>query len=245
MNKNYCARICVRNLQTYFLAAAGQSYPGKKPTEFFEMKTTAIPAPSLPTRARRGVGIAPPTPRPLRARWGCVALLIAAFCLAQPGRARAVQAVTLAWNPSADASVVGYRIQSREENALPTTINVGGLTQVTLPGLKEGLRYTFTVTSYNGAGIESAPSNPADVLVPVPLVLVPGGNANALKRLQFPMAPGHWYELQASSDLKTWVTLWQTGVASVYGWTEFQDPLSGASPVPNGARGRFYRLLIH
>lgn len=178
-------------------------------------------------------------------QWSFVVLVIALGWLAKPGIASAEQSVTLAWNPSADTSVVGYHIQAREENSAPTTINVGGRTKATVPGLKEGLRYTFTVTSYNEAGLESAPSNPAEFVVPVPLVLVPGATADALKRLQFPMAPGHWYELQASSDLKTWTTIWQTGTASAYGWTEFQDPLSGGSTILTGTRGRFYRLVVH
>lgn len=179
------------------------------------------------------------------ARWSFVALVSALCWMALPGRVDAEQSVTLAWNPSADAAVVGYRIQAREENAAPTTIHVGGQTRATVPGLKEGLRYTFTVTSYNEAGLESAPSNPAEFVVPVPLVLLPGATAGAAKRLQFPMAPGHWYELQASSDLKTWATIWQTGIAGVYTWTEFQDPLSGLNALPTGTRCRFYRLVVH
>jgi hypothetical protein len=178
-----------------------------------------------------------------------VVLVIALGSLAKPGVASAEQSVTLAWNPSADASVVGYHIQAREENSAPTTINVGGRTQATVPGLKEGLRYTFTVTSYNEAGLESMPSNPAEFVVPVPLLLRPGATADALKRLQFPMAPGHWYELQASSDLRTWITIWQTGTASEYTWVEYEDPRSGPEGTKEfgspGTSGRFYRLVVH
>jgi hypothetical protein len=169
-------------------------------------------------------------------------MLVTLCWMGESMRSSAEQSVTLAWNPSADTTVVGYHVQSREENSVPTTINVGGRTKATVPGLKEGLRYTFTVTCYNGAGVESTPSNPADYLVPVPLALVAGAATESLKRLQFPMAPGHWYELQASSDLKTWTTIWTTGIASAYGWTEFQDP---ASTVLTGTRSRFYRLVVH
>ena len=83
------------------------------------------------------------------------AVLAAACWLVAGAPARAESSVTLAWNPSSDTSVVGYRIHAREENAATATpINVLGLTKVTVPGLKEGLRYTFTVTSYNAAGVD-------------------------------------------------------------------------------------------
>ncbi len=182
------------------------------------------------------------------AQWHFVALLFTAIFLAAAGRATAVQSVTLAWDPSGDSSVAGYRIHAREDNAAPVLIDVGGRTQVTVPGLKEGMRYTFTVTSYNESGVESAPSNAAEYQVPVPITLRPGATPDAAKRVQFPMAPGHWYELQASSDLRNWVTIWQTGVATEYAWTEYEDPRSttaSTKPGASGERSRFYRLVVH
>lgn len=183
-----------------------------------------------------------------RTKQGFMTFAIAACWMIMLVAASAEQSVTLAWDRSTDLTAIGYRVYTQEENAAAaTSINVGGLTQVTLPGLKEGLRYTFTVTSYNAAGVESVPSSEARFVVPVPLRLLPGTTIAAAKRLQFPMAPGHWYELQASSDLKTWVTIWQTGTASSYAWTEFQDPLSVITINDHretGFRSRFYRLRI-
>lgn len=163
---------------------------------------------------------------------------IALVCALAPA-VRAERTVTLAWNPSADSSVMGYRVYTREENSTNlVSSNVLGLTQVTLPGLKEGMRYTFTVTAYNAAGVESVPSNEASFVVPVPLQMLPG-TTSAAKRLQFPMAPGHWYEVQASTDLKAWNTVWASSVATTYGWTEYQDTNAGAFSK------RFYRLQVH
>ena len=184
------------------------------------------------------------------ARRSFILLAIAVCWLGLVASANAERSVTLAWNPSADSSTTGYRIYASEENAATSTrINVLGLTQVTIPGLKEGLRYTFKVTAYNALGIESGPSNDAVFVVPVPLQLLPGTIATDVKRLQFPMAPGHWYELQASTDMKTWTTIWQTGVASSYVWTEFQDALSGFGVVKTSSfkplPTRFYRLQVH
>ena len=107
-----------------------------------------------------------------RARRNPVAALLAAgwlAAIASAGAASAEQSVTLAWNPSPDASVVGYHVRAREENSTTNvSTDVGGRTKATLPGLKAGLRYTFTVTAYNQAGLESAPSNAAEFVAPVP-----------------------------------------------------------------------------
>lgn len=171
---------------------------------------------------------------------GFVASVAVACSLGMLTTVWAERSVTLAWNPSTDPSAIGYRIHVRAENATSATpINVVGLTKVTLPGLMEGLRYTFTVTSYNAAGVESPPSNEAEYLVPVPLHLLPGTTASATKLLQFPMAPGHWYELQASENMQTWTTIWQSSIASTYAWTDYTDPQS------NALNTRFYRLKVH
>jgi len=162
-----------------------------------------------------------------------------------PPSVHAVQSITLAWDRSTDSSAIGYRVYSYEENAtVPTSFNVLGLTQVTLPGLKEGLRYTFKVTSYNAAGLESAPSSPAEYTVPVPLLMSPGSTPAALKRLQFPMVPGHWYEIQSSTNMKAWTTVQQTGFPTSYTWTEMQEPYPG---IKAGTQlpCRFFRLKIH
>ena len=176
-----------------------------------------------------------------------LAFAIAGCWLMMLASASAERSVTLAWDRSPDSAAVGYRIYAREENiTTPTSINVLGLTQATVPGLKEGRRYTFTVTSYNAAGLESPHSNAAEFVVPVPLKLLPGASTSAPKRLQFPMVSGRWYEVQASTNLKSWTTIWQTGTSSTYAWAEYQD-IDSAIPVdPRGAYfpKRYYRLKI-
>ena len=189
---------------------------------------------ALPSTSIRHTPVRPVTKR------RAFAAVTAACWLAMIASASAEQSVTLAWNPSANSTVIGYRVYTREENATTaTSINVPGLTQVTVPGLKEGLRYTFTVTSYNAAGSESVPSNEVVFTVPVPLQLLPATTPAGGKRLQFPAAPGRWYELQASADLKNWTTIWQTGVAITYAWTGFTDPQSAT------LKSRYYRLQVH
>lgn len=156
----------------------------------------------------------------------------------------AVQSITLAWDRSADTSAVGYRVYAFEENSTSaTSFNVFGLTQVTLPGLKEGLRYTFKVTSYNADGVESAPSNEAQITVPVPLLMFPGATPTDLRRFQFPVVPGRWYELQASTNMQTWTTVTSTGDPKAYTWTELREPDPG---IKKGTQlpCRFFRLRI-
>lgn len=187
------------------------------------------------------------TSAPLVAARNVAALVVVFFAMFTAATASAERAVTLAWERNADPAAIGYYVYSQEENASATRINVASLTKVTIPGLKEGLRYTFKVTAYNASGLESVPSNEAGFVVPVTLRLLPGSTAVAAKRLQFPMAPGHWYELQASTNLTTWTTIWQTPTASTYAWTEFQDSSSSGLGVKKGSNlpKRFYRLKIH
>ena len=168
-----------------------------------------------------------------------VPVLGALFWLAQPGAALAERSVTLAWNPSQSSNVMGYYLYVLEENSVtPTRITVGNTNQTTVSSLKEGLHYSFTVTAFNASAMESLPSNEALFVVPVPLSMV-SASANGLKRIQFQGAPGRSYELQASSDLQTWATIWQTGSVTTYALLDFEDPESDVLMC------RYYRLLVH
>ncbi len=75
--------------------------------------------------------------------------------------------VTLAWDPSTDPEVTGYRLYCAH---LPETefqvFEVGGETAFTIPDLVEGETYAFYVTCYNTVGLESEPSNTIDYTVP-------------------------------------------------------------------------------
>ena len=160
------------------------------------------------------------------------------FLPSQP--ARAEQTATISWNASADPSVVGYCVYTREDNSPNLTrVDVGANPRVLIGGLKEGLAYGFSVSSYNTAGIESEPSPEVSVTLKVPVKLKPGATPKSPVTVQFPAAPGKWYEVQASSDLKNWTTIWQTGVATVYAPVEFQDVQSVMM------KSRFYRLIVH
>ncbi len=80
--------------------------------------------------------------------------------------ARALAAgVGLAWDPVTNAS--GYMVYyGPAAGNYPTKINVGNTTTHTLTTLVEGSTYHFVVTAYDGALVESGPSNDAAGTVP-------------------------------------------------------------------------------
>jgi hypothetical protein len=164
-------------------------------------------------------------------------LVIGVVIGAVPTLAHAERSITLAWNAGDEAA--GYIVYAMEENSTePIKLDVGESTQTVVSGLKEGLNYTFYVTAYNPVRIESPPSLPIEFKVPVPMQMTPP-NGNVPGRIRFPAAPGRWYELQASTDLVNWTTIWQTGKANNYAWMEYQDPRA------RYYTSRFYRLQVH
>lgn len=151
----------------------------------------------------------------------------------------ALRSVTLGWDPNSSSSISGYNVYALEENTLlPTKTNVGLNTRATIGGLKEGLKYQFTVTAYNQLGLESLPSPPLLHSVPVPLELVRPTGTRKNFRLRFPVSPGRQYQLQASSDLKTWTTIWQTSSLLLYTQADYEDLRSG------NLKAQFYRLIV-
>lgn len=171
-------------------------------------------------------------------RWFCLLSLgLAWFGL--PQLSVAERSIKLAWNAGTDASAAGYKVYALEENAnQPIALDVGFNGQAEVKGLKEGLEYTFYVTAYNFLGMESPPSSPIAYRVPVPMQMTPSSVSNPGK-IRFPAAPGRWYELEASTDMLNWTTIWQTGVANSYSWIEYQDPRA------RYYTSRFYRLKVH
>jgi fibronectin type 3 domain-containing protein len=65
--------------------------------------------------------------------------------------------VTLAWDPSPNPQVSGYKIYySRTNWEHATVIDVGNRTEYTVTGLEAGVTYRFTATAYSRTGEESA-----------------------------------------------------------------------------------------
>ena len=69
--------------------------------------------------------------------------------------------------------------------------------------------------------------------------MIPSATAGAAPVIRFPVVPGSWYEVQASTDLKSWATVAQTVVATANMVMQITDPYASQYP------SRFYRLVQH
>ena len=169
-----------------------------------------------------------------------VALLALVLGLSAGLSANASQNVSLAWNPSADSSTTGYLLYAGNSTTNYTSqINVGTNTTVTLSGLTAGATNYFAVSAYNAANIVGTPSAPITYIVPGLLVMSHASGTGNIPTLNFPEAPGHWYEVQASTNLTVWSNIYQSPTATTNAWASFQDPQAGSF------RSRFYRLVMH
>ncbi|HWW01934.1 MAG TPA: fibronectin type III domain-containing protein [Candidatus Acidoferrum sp.] len=75
--------------------------------------------------------------------------------------------VTLAWDPSSDPTVIGYRIYyGLAAGTYTNMVDVGAATSVTVSNLVPGATYQFAATTYNLAGLESAYSTEISYTVP-------------------------------------------------------------------------------
>lgn len=95
-----------------------------------------------------------------------VSLFVTLFLLAFAGLSFA-QDITLAWNPSTDPNVVGYKVYYKADSTVMpfdgagaveghSPITVGDKLTTTLTGLPDGQVYYFAVTAYDSLGQESA-----------------------------------------------------------------------------------------
>ena len=76
--------------------------------------------------------------------------------------------VTLAWDPSPDASVVAYKVYyGPTSRGYTNSIQVGNVTNASIVGLVEGSTYYFGATALDGSGFESDFSNETLFTVPV------------------------------------------------------------------------------
>jgi len=152
--------------------------------------------------------------------------------------AKAASSVSLEWAPNTDPAVAGYNVYyggvSRDYT---NAISAGNSTQAVVEGLVEGQSYYFAVTAYDVFGDESDYSGETVYIVPGWLTLTQGATPGDPMHIQFPVASGHWYELQSSGDLQNWNTVWQvTGVSNT--WVQFDVPV-------NNSVAQFFRVALH
>jgi Fibronectin type III domain len=148
--------------------------------------------------------------------------------------------VSLGWSPSSDTNVIGYNVYYGTSSGDYTDeVAVGNILAATISNLTSGTTYYFAATAFDSAGDESDFSNESTFIVPGSVALSAGVNPGDPMLIKFPVAPGHWYEVQASVDLQSWSTIWQTDVESSNIMAQFSDPDAGAFS------SRFYRLVLH
>ena len=148
--------------------------------------------------------------------------------------------LTLSWNASESAEVAGYDVYyGTNSGNYPSMINVGDATSVTITNLAPGVTYYFAATAYDAEGDQSAFSGQISYLVPGLLTRAPGAAPGSAGKMQFSVAPGSWYEIQATTDLINWSSIWQSSVATTNEWMQFADPDTGSYA------SRFYRLVMH
>ena len=152
----------------------------------------------------------------------------------------ASRSIVLGWDRSADPTVAGYSVYCGTNSGQYTLrVDASNQTAAKLTNLQEGITYYFAITAYDTNGVESALSPEVSFIVPGFLQLSQASMSSGAMLILFPVAPPHWYEIQASSDLQTWMTLGQTDVVTANEWTSFADFQSSTLP------RRFYRLVEH
>ena len=177
-----------------------------------------------------------PQPVPIKGLGGFAAIiLLMVMCFA----ARAGQNVSLAWSPSTNA-VSGYAIHyGNASHSYFFRLDVGTNTTASLSNLRPGGTNFFAVTAYDSTGMESSYSSELAYIVPGILHVVPPAKPGDVPTLKFPVAPGHWYEVQATTDMHTWSTISTTPMMTSNYWAGYQDPKAKAF------HSRFYRLVLH
>lgn len=151
------------------------------------------------------------------------------------------QSITLGWDANTGSTVAGYVVCYGVVNQKYfIRSDVGTNLTVVITDLQPGQTYFFAVANYDSDRVESAFSSRIYYLVPGVLRIgeqtnVPGG----LKIISFPIAPMHWYELQSSTNLQDWGTIFRTAVCTTNIWAQYTDSQSAMMP------RRFYRLVMH
>ena len=110
--------------------------------------------------------------------------------------------VTLAWDGSSDPSVTGYTLYwGNQSGAYTASLNVGNVTQASVPALTDGMPYYFVVRAYNASGTQSAPSVEVSRRVGVPFSVRGDFDGDHRSDISvFRPSSGVWYLLTSQSN---------------------------------------------
>jgi hypothetical protein len=155
-------------------------------------------------------------------------------------------ALTLAWDPSIDPTVVGYRLYQGTTSQVYTSVtDIGNQTSANISALAGGRTYYFAVTAYDATGLESAFSGEISYTVPTsaprpPYLQVTATitqDANKQLVLAGTAPIGSICRILATQDFSTW-SLVDTVTVDAQGFFQVTDPASGL------LSHRFYRMLL-
>lgn len=156
------------------------------------------------------------------------------------GKSAVAASVALDWTASTSTNAAGYDVYFGTTSGNYTNkVNVGNTTSVTISNLVPGVTYYFAATAYDANGNESTFSGEISYIVPGVLTMTPAATPGGAPVIQFPVVPGSWYEVQATTDFKNWTTVGQTGVMQSNIWMQFTDPYASQFS------SRYYRLVQH
>ena len=169
-------------------------------------------------------------------------LLFTALYVYNPGQALSAvlppgHSVSLAWTPSADPTVAGYRVYYGVASRSYTNIvDAGNTTSATISGLIEGTTYYFAATAYDTLGLESDYSDEASYTVPS--IALPTVQIRVMTNRQAVLTVkglvGHTYDILATQTLTAWTVL-GTVTLGAGGSVDFTDTNAPSFPK------RFYR----
>jgi hypothetical protein len=168
----------------------------------------------------------------------CFFLVLFALCCVKAN----ADSLVLDWSPSPSSSVVGYDVYYGTSSGIYLyETNVGSATQATISNLVPGVTYYFVATAYDAQGNQSLFSSEISYTVPgsALLTVAPAANLASQFGMQFSAQTGHWYEIQATTDLVNWTTIWQSSVVVSNTLMEFTDPAAALFA------SRFYRMAMH
>ena len=148
-----------------------------------------------------------------------------------------VQNLVLNWDASSSTNVKGYFVYYGTNGQFHAKLDVGNHLSASIPALQAGQTYSFSVTAYTANGVESDFSPLVSYIIPGTISLVPPAHPGDPMVVQFPVASGHTYQVQATQDFKTWTTLW-VRTATTNQVVQFSDAQSSQLD------RRFYRVAV-
>jgi hypothetical protein len=160
--------------------------------------------------------------------FGQLPLRAALFLMAAPADTNAPASsanLSIGWDPSPTSNAAGYFLcYGVASGACTNRLDVGNVTSVTAGGLETNVTYYLTVVAYDGIGTESPPSNEIEYAPSggssaaepprINLQIQDSESAGEILRVSFQGDAGVAYHVQASEDLRQWVTILTTNCVS-------------------------------